>query len=138
MVRFDWLGVSEPYQRQEDARKELDPHSDWLVFLSAHFQARRALSDRQKDLEVKTQQLEIRLSNKTEEDIKKARRKSTQAGQRSLDSITVDSVEQWLVEGFNVKHTVSPISCSHEKKKFLLSCLRSCSSSVTASVSRNN
>ncbi|KAA0705209.1 Growth arrest-specific protein 7 [Triplophysa tibetana] len=42
--------------------------------------ARRALMDRQKDLEVKTQQLEIKLSNKTEEDIKKARRKSTQAG----------------------------------------------------------
>uniref|UniRef100_A0A8C9PSU1 F-BAR domain-containing protein n=1 Tax=Spermophilus dauricus TaxID=99837 RepID=A0A8C9PSU1_SPEDA len=29
---------------------------------------------------MKTQQLEIKLSNKTEEDIKKARRKSTQAG----------------------------------------------------------
>uniref|UniRef100_A0A673NFX4 Growth arrest-specific protein 7-like n=1 Tax=Sinocyclocheilus rhinocerous TaxID=307959 RepID=A0A673NFX4_9TELE len=43
--------------------------------------ARKALADRQKDLEVKTQQLEIKLSNKTEEDIKKARRKSTQAGQ---------------------------------------------------------
>uniref|UniRef100_A0A8C1QF00 Growth arrest-specific 7a n=1 Tax=Cyprinus carpio TaxID=7962 RepID=A0A8C1QF00_CYPCA len=42
--------------------------------------ARKALADRQKDLEVKTQQLEIKLSNKTEEDIKKARRKSTQAG----------------------------------------------------------
>ncbi|XP_028905074.1 growth arrest-specific protein 7 isoform X1 [Ornithorhynchus anatinus] len=42
--------------------------------------ARKALTDRQKDLEVKTQQLEIKLSNKTEEDIKKARRKSTQAG----------------------------------------------------------
>lgn len=45
------------------------------------FQARRALADRQKDLEVKTQQMELKLSNKTEEDIKKARRKSTQAGQ---------------------------------------------------------
>lgn len=45
-------------------------------------QARKALADRQKDLEVKTQQLEIKLSNKTEEDIKKARRKSTQAGLR--------------------------------------------------------
>ncbi|XP_075435715.1 growth arrest-specific protein 7 isoform X2 [Ascaphus truei] len=42
--------------------------------------ARKALSERQKDLEVKTQQLEIKLSNKTEDDIKKARRKSTQAG----------------------------------------------------------
>ncbi|XP_030631532.1 growth arrest-specific protein 7 [Chanos chanos] len=42
--------------------------------------ARKALADRQKDLEVKTQQLEIKLSSKIEEDIKKARRKSTQAG----------------------------------------------------------
>ncbi|XP_006123008.2 growth arrest-specific protein 7 isoform X10 [Pelodiscus sinensis] len=42
--------------------------------------ARKALSERQKDLEMKTQQLEIKLSNKTEEEIKKARRKSTQAG----------------------------------------------------------
>lgn len=47
---------------------------------SAVEKARKALADRQKDLEVKTQQLEIKLSNKTEEDIKKARRKSTQAG----------------------------------------------------------
>ena len=46
-------------------------------------QARKALADRQKDLEMKTQQLEIKLSNKHEEDIKKARRKSTQAGQGS-------------------------------------------------------
>uniref|UniRef100_A0A8C2WY66 Growth arrest specific 7 n=1 Tax=Cyclopterus lumpus TaxID=8103 RepID=A0A8C2WY66_CYCLU len=42
--------------------------------------SRKALADRQKDLEVKTQQLEIKLSNKTEEDIKKARRKSHKAG----------------------------------------------------------
>ncbi|XP_043439054.1 growth arrest-specific protein 7 isoform X5 [Prionailurus bengalensis] len=42
--------------------------------------ARKALTERQRDLEIKTQQLEIKLSNKTEEDIKKARRKSTQAG----------------------------------------------------------
>lgn len=52
-----------------------------LFALCCVFQARKALADRQKDLEVKTQQLEIKLSNKTEEDIKKARRKSTQAGQ---------------------------------------------------------
>lgn len=44
-------------------------------------QARKALTERQRDLEMKTQQLEIKLSNKTEEDIKKARRKSTQAGE---------------------------------------------------------
>uniref|UniRef100_A0A4W3GU66 Growth arrest-specific 7a n=1 Tax=Callorhinchus milii TaxID=7868 RepID=A0A4W3GU66_CALMI len=42
--------------------------------------ARKALAERQKDLEFKTQQLENKSSNKTEEDIKKARRKSTQAG----------------------------------------------------------
>ncbi|CAB1418976.1 unnamed protein product [Pleuronectes platessa] len=42
--------------------------------------SRKALADRQKDLEVKTQQLEIKHGNKMEEDIKKARRKSTQAG----------------------------------------------------------
>ncbi|XP_060795633.1 growth arrest-specific protein 7-like isoform X3 [Neoarius graeffei] len=42
--------------------------------------ARKALAERQKDLDVKTQQLEIKLSTKIEEDIKKARRKSTQAG----------------------------------------------------------
>lgn len=34
---------------------------------------------------MKTQQLEIKLTNKTEEEIKKARRKSTQAGEY-LDS----------------------------------------------------
>lgn len=48
---------------------------------SVALQARKALADRQKDLEVKTQQLEIKLTNKHEEDIKKARRKSTQAGE---------------------------------------------------------
>ncbi|XP_047395368.1 growth arrest-specific protein 7-like [Sciurus carolinensis] len=37
-------------------------------------------SQSRRDLEMKTQQLQIKLSNKTEEDIKKARRKSTQAG----------------------------------------------------------
>ncbi|KAK2522635.1 hypothetical protein Q9966_012290 [Columba livia] len=47
--------------------------------------ARKALTERQKDLEMKTQQLEVKLSNKTEEEIKKARRKSTQAGTVSGD-----------------------------------------------------
>ncbi|MBZ3869515.1 Growth arrest-specific protein 7 [Sciurus carolinensis] len=42
--------------------------------------ARKALTEQQRDLEMKTQQLEIKLSKKTEEDIKKAQRKSTQAG----------------------------------------------------------
>ncbi|KAG9343688.1 hypothetical protein JZ751_013066 [Albula glossodonta] len=66
--------------------KKYDHHiADLRKQLSGRYaaveKARRALADRQKDLEVKTQQLEIRLSNKTEEDIKKARRKSTQAGE---------------------------------------------------------
>lgn len=52
-------------------------------------QARKALTDRQKELELKTQQLEMKLSNKIEEDIKKARRKSTQAGQSQGSKVTV-------------------------------------------------
>ncbi|XP_036004639.1 growth arrest-specific protein 7a [Fundulus heteroclitus] len=65
--------------------KKYDHHiADLRKQLASRFagveKARKALADRQKDLEVKTQQLEIKLSNKTEEDIKKARRKSTQAG----------------------------------------------------------
>ncbi|XP_068769343.1 growth arrest-specific protein 7 isoform X5 [Struthio camelus] len=50
------------------------------VHLKFSSKARKALTERQKDLEMKTQQLEVKLSNKTEEEIKKARRKSTQAG----------------------------------------------------------
>ncbi|MBZ3880845.1 Collagen alpha-1(XXVIII) chain, partial [Sciurus carolinensis] len=38
------------------------------------------ISESKRDLEMKTQQLEIKLSNKMEEDIKKVRRKSTQTG----------------------------------------------------------
>lgn len=74
------------YSKSED-------YTEWLIVFThpakrvwmcvCATQARKALADRQKDLEVKTQQLEIKLSNKTEEDIKKARRKSTQAGQIS-------------------------------------------------------
>ncbi|KAG8445936.1 hypothetical protein GDO86_013703 [Hymenochirus boettgeri] len=65
--------------------KKFDHHiSDLRKQLASRYasveKARKALAERQKDLEVKTQQLEIKLSNKTEEDIKKARRKSTQAG----------------------------------------------------------
>uniref|UniRef100_A0A1A7WB86 Growth arrest-specific 7 n=1 Tax=Iconisemion striatum TaxID=60296 RepID=A0A1A7WB86_9TELE len=65
--------------------KKYDHHiADLRKQLASRFasveKARKALADRQKDLEVKTQQLEIKLSNKHEEDIKKARRKSTQAG----------------------------------------------------------
>lgn len=51
----------------------------WVFF--DYSKARKALTERQKDLEMKTQQLEVKLSNKTEEEIKKARRKSTQAGE---------------------------------------------------------
>ncbi|MED6250195.1 Growth arrest-specific protein 7, partial [Ataeniobius toweri] len=72
--------------------KKYDHHiADLRKQLASRFasveKARKALADRQKDLEVKTQQLEIKLSNKTEEDIKKARRKSTQAGQRSKSQV---------------------------------------------------
>uniref|UniRef100_A0A803JHK1 Growth arrest specific 7 n=1 Tax=Xenopus tropicalis TaxID=8364 RepID=A0A803JHK1_XENTR len=59
-------------------KKSLADESE--VHLKFSSKARKGLAERQKDLEVKTQQLEIKLSNKTEEDIKKARRKSTQAG----------------------------------------------------------
>ena len=63
-------------------------------------QARRALADRQKDLEVKSQQLELKLSNKTEEDIKKARRKSTQAGQdKACGCVLVVARGCWLKPG---------------------------------------
>lgn len=77
-------------------------HSAWCVPDVCLTQARKALADRQKDLEVKTQQLEIKLSNKTEEDIKKARRKSTQAGQRS-NWLQGPSAETKL-KNWNLKH----------------------------------
>ncbi|XP_056119232.1 growth arrest-specific protein 7 isoform X3 [Rhinichthys klamathensis goyatoka] len=62
--------------------------------------ARKALSDRQKDLEVKTQQLEIKLSSKMEEDIKKARRKSTQAGDELMRCVDLynQSQSKWFEE----------------------------------------
>uniref|UniRef100_A0A8D1WK14 F-BAR domain-containing protein n=1 Tax=Sus scrofa TaxID=9823 RepID=A0A8D1WK14_PIG len=59
--------------------------------------ARKALTERQRDLEMKTQQLEIKLSNKTEEDIKKARRKSTQAGE--CDAVPTAPRQLCLVTG---------------------------------------
>lgn len=46
---------------------------------------------------MKTQQLEIKLSNKTEEDIKKARRKSTQAGE--CDTVPTAPRQLCLVTG---------------------------------------
>ncbi|XP_034715718.1 growth arrest-specific protein 7-like [Etheostoma cragini] len=62
--------------------------------------ARKALADRQKELEVKTQQLEIKLSNKIEEDIKKARRKSTQAGDELMRCVDLynQSQSKWFEE----------------------------------------
>ncbi|XP_072414384.1 growth arrest-specific protein 7 isoform X2 [Chiloscyllium punctatum] len=65
--------------------KKFDHHiSDLRKQLSTRYatveKARKALAERQKDLEFKTQQLENKSTYKTEEDIKKARRKSTQAG----------------------------------------------------------
>uniref|UniRef100_A0A8D2CPC6 F-BAR domain-containing protein n=1 Tax=Sciurus vulgaris TaxID=55149 RepID=A0A8D2CPC6_SCIVU len=64
-----------------DLRKQLVSHCASVE------KARKALTERQRDLEMKTQQLEIKLSNKTEEDIKKAQRKSTQAApSRSIES----------------------------------------------------
>ncbi|KAM9425579.1 growth arrest-specific protein 7 isoform 2-T2 [Pholidichthys leucotaenia] len=62
--------------------------------------ARKALADRQKELELKTQQLETKLTSKTEEDIKKARRKSTQAGDelmRCVDQYN-QSQSRWFEE----------------------------------------
>ncbi|KAK1187833.1 GAS7 protein, partial [Pygoscelis papua] len=65
--------------------KKCDHHiADLRKHLASRYaaveKARKALTERQKDLEMKTQQLEVKISNKTEEEIKKARRKSTQAG----------------------------------------------------------
>ncbi|XP_057214973.1 growth arrest-specific protein 7-like isoform X2 [Triplophysa rosa] len=67
---------------------------------SAVEKARKALSDRQKDLELKTQQLEIKLSSKIEEDIKKARRKSTQAGDDLMRCVDLynQSQSKWFEE----------------------------------------
>nr|XP_040143637.1 growth arrest-specific protein 7-like [Ictidomys tridecemlineatus] len=62
--------------------------------------AQKALTEQQRDLEMKTQQLEIKLSNKTEEDIKKARRKSTQAGDDLMRCVDLYSQAQskWFEE----------------------------------------
>ncbi|XP_061564580.1 growth arrest-specific protein 7 isoform X2 [Cololabis saira] len=62
--------------------------------------ARKALADRQKELELKTQQLEMKLSNKIEEDIKKARRKSTQAGDELMRCVDLynQSQSKWFEE----------------------------------------
>ncbi|XP_051928116.1 growth arrest-specific protein 7-like isoform X3 [Hippocampus zosterae] len=62
--------------------------------------ARKALADRQKELELKTQQLEIKINTKTEEDIKKARRKSTQAGDELMRCVDLynQSQSKWFEE----------------------------------------
>lgn len=67
---------------------------------SAVEKARKALADRQKDLEFKTQQLEMKLSSKIEEDIKKARRKSTQAGDDLMRCVDLynQSQSKWFEE----------------------------------------
>ncbi|MBZ3889231.1 Growth arrest-specific protein 7 [Sciurus carolinensis] len=57
-----------------DLCKKLASHYAWVE------KAQKALTEQQRDLEMKNQQLEIKLNNKMEEDIKKAQRKSTQAG----------------------------------------------------------
>ncbi|MBZ3878627.1 Growth arrest-specific protein 7 [Sciurus carolinensis] len=62
--------------------------------------AQKALTEQQRDLEMKIQQLEIKLSNKTEEDIKKARRKSTQAGDDLMGCVDLYNQAQskWFEE----------------------------------------
>nr|XP_032832092.1 growth arrest-specific protein 7-like [Petromyzon marinus] len=62
--------------------------------------AKKVLAERQRDLEVKSQQLEIKPTNKTEEDIKKARRKSTQAGDDLMKCVDLYNQAQskWFEE----------------------------------------
>ncbi|MBZ3876276.1 Growth arrest-specific protein 7 [Sciurus carolinensis] len=62
--------------------------------------ARKALIEQQRDLEMKTQQLEIKLNNKMEEDIKKAWRKSTQAGDDLMHCVDLYNQAQskWFEE----------------------------------------
>ncbi|MBZ3891316.1 Growth arrest-specific protein 7 [Sciurus carolinensis] len=64
--------------------KKCDHHiSDLHKQLASHYalveKAQKALTKQQRDLQMKTKQLEIKLSNKMEEDIKKSWKKSTQA-----------------------------------------------------------
>ncbi|MBN3310793.1 GAS7 protein, partial [Amia calva] len=85
--------------------KKFDHHiTDLRKQLASRYAAveksRKALAERQKDLEMKTQQFEIKLSNKTEEDIKKARRKSTQAGDELMRCVDLynQSQSKWFEE----------------------------------------
>lgn len=70
------------------------------------------MTERQKDLEMKTQQLEVKLSNKTEEEIKKARRKSTQAGECPCASAPEGSAAPWAAGTGCDAAAHPPVCCS--------------------------
>ncbi|MBZ3888927.1 Growth arrest-specific protein 7 [Sciurus carolinensis] len=100
---------------KKDMKKCYHHIADLLKQLASRYalveKARKALTERQRDLEMKTQQLEIKLSNKTEEDIKKARRKSTQAEMVTttleLERLEVERVEmiwQHLCQYTQLRH----------------------------------
>ncbi|XP_077481447.1 growth arrest-specific protein 7 isoform X1 [Stigmatopora argus] len=85
--------------------KRFDHHiTDLRKQLSGRYssveKARKALAERQKELELKTQQLESKLNTKAEEDIKKARRKSTQAGDELMRCVDLynQSQSKWFEE----------------------------------------
>uniref|UniRef100_A0A3B4AG51 F-BAR domain-containing protein n=1 Tax=Periophthalmus magnuspinnatus TaxID=409849 RepID=A0A3B4AG51_9GOBI len=86
--------------------KRLDHHmSDLRKQLVGRYaaveKARKGLADRQKELELKTQQLDVKLnSSKAEEEIKKARRKSTQAGDELMRCVDLynQSQSKWFEE----------------------------------------
>uniref|UniRef100_A0A8C2G3Q3 Growth arrest specific 7 n=1 Tax=Cyprinus carpio TaxID=7962 RepID=A0A8C2G3Q3_CYPCA len=77
-----------------DLRKQL------AIRFAAVEKARKALANRQKDLELKSQQLEIKLSSKMEEDIKKVRRRSTLAGDDLMRCVDLynQSQSKWFEE----------------------------------------
>uniref|UniRef100_A0A1A7XPZ6 Growth arrest-specific 7 n=1 Tax=Iconisemion striatum TaxID=60296 RepID=A0A1A7XPZ6_9TELE len=62
--------------------------------------ARKALADRQKELELKSQQMKMKLSSKIDEDMKRARRKSTQAGDDLMRCVDLynQSQSKWFEE----------------------------------------
>ncbi|KAK7918599.1 hypothetical protein WMY93_009883 [Mugilogobius chulae] len=86
--------------------KRLDHHmSDLRKQLAGRYaaveKARKALVDRQKELDLKTQQLDLKVnSSKAEEDMKKARRKSTQAGDELMRCVDLYNQAQskWFEE----------------------------------------
>ncbi|MBZ3875061.1 Growth arrest-specific protein 7 [Sciurus carolinensis] len=85
--------------------KKCDHHiTDLHKQLTSHYalveKAQKALTKQQRDLEMKTQQLEIKLSNKMEEDIKKSWRKSTQTGDDLLCCVELNNQAQskWFEE----------------------------------------